>query len=333
MIAQKETVPQFESVPLAEESSPPTIRSMKKRAIVTQMEVTKIPVVLQSTAVKADQEEDIDDLGQETTVEEEVKLTDIRDGENLSGREEDSDNFYGCETTSEVADNIEMKGSSIDKEVMLIEPVIGDEIAEKVVEPIQVSPTEVEDFFDENSLQKTGDENKSTKGSPDIKFQFPWTRSDTFDVIPLSQSSQISVPVKPKRGVVSPLQSQRHPTERDDTLGDITQSEKAPLERNVAESAEHYSDTSTFSQVSSNISSSFDYEVQYITPQLSQDKKDSTELGDDDDKTDIVEDVSNALQEKSNTGNNAGGSSSGVLVTVKVSKPSNSEGEEEISTK
>ena len=192
---------------------------------------------------------------------------------------------------------------------------------------------EYQDVFEEEIHPKSSDNPEDA----DFRLQYPWTRSDTFDVIPVSQSSQIAVPVKPKRGIVSPLQSQRHPTERDDTIGDIVQSEKTPLQRLPAENTEQFSDHSTFSQVSSNRSSSFDYEVQYIMPQLTEnDTSLQTEV--ESSEAAATNDESTPCEEEkvSNTELGEGGGRSFQFeraeVTVTVSEASNSGDEDDMTT-
>ncbi|XP_063681577.1 uncharacterized protein LOC134816589 [Bolinopsis microptera] len=287
IFAEEGLVTKLESTPPmtspAEETSPPTIKSMKKKGIVTQTLVTKIPIVLQETSSDEDQREEIEK------------------------REE-------IEERKEIEEGIE-------RDVEL-----------------ELEEEEAADVFDETSLPKMNEATKENEAaSTDFKLQYPWTRSDTFDVIPVAQSSQIAVPVKPKRGVVSPLQSQRHPTERDDTITDIAQTDKAPLQRFPTENTEQSSDHSTFSQVSSNRSSSFDYEVQYIVPQVSEaDSSVKTE-----ETESVIKTIYNDKSSKSTDDETlskitkVGGRNfnfENVEVTVKVSEASNSENEDDIIT-
>ena len=282
LVTKLESTPPMTSSP-AEETSPPTIKSMKKKGIVTQTLVTKIPIVLQETSSDEDQREE------------------------MKRREE-----------------IEER-----KEI--------EEGTERDVE-LELEAEEAADVFDESSLPKINEATKDNEtASTDFKLQYPWTRSDTFDVIPVAQSSQIAVPVKPKRGVVSPLQSQRHPTERDDTITDIAQIDKTPLQRFPTENTEQSSDHSTFSQVSSNRSSSFDYEVQYIVPQVSEaDSSVKTE-----ETESVIKTIDNDTSSKSTEDETlskitkVGGKNfnfENIEVTVKVSEASNSENEDDIIT-
>ena len=140
-----------------------------------------------------------------------------------------------------------------------------EERDEFIVTPLKRKPKTLKDDMPSNN-----DENLAN---------FNWTRSDTFDVIPISQSSLISVPVKPKRGVNTPLHTLRHPTERDDTVT----SQKAQTHITVTNGS--FSEHSTFSQesCSSREGSICDYEVQYITPQLSDPGESS--LGDEEERS------------------------------------------------
>ena len=294
MYAEEELVTKLESTPPMislsdEEESPPTMKSMKKKAIVTQTLVTKIPIVLQETSTD---HEDCSD-------------------EHLEKKVEDT-----------IVEQSEDDCQIVDNEIKMEAEFSKEEEEE-----------EYQDVFEEEIRPKSGD----NPDDADFRLQYPWTRSDTFDVIPVSQSSQIAVPVKPKRGIVSPLQSQRHPTERDDTIGDIAQSEKTPLQRLPAENTEQFSDHSTFSQVSSNRSSSFDYEVQYIMPQLTENDtslqtevESSEAAGTNDESTPCEE------EKVSNTELGEGGGKSFQFgkaeVTVTVSEASNSGDEDDMTT-
>lgn len=151
-----------------------------------------------------------------------------------------------------------------------------------------VADSEERDEFIVTPLQRKSSKDFLLKNKDENLANFNWSRSDTFDVIPISQSSVIAVPVKPKRGVISPLQTQRYPTERDDTVTSLSRPDVVLHRITSPPRGDHHhqlgihhkptescSEHSTFSQESccsssgGEGSSSFDYEVQYITPQLS----------------------------------------------------------------
>ena len=320
LVSKLQNTPPMISLP-TEVTTPPTIKSMKKKGVVTQTLIAKIPIVLQNNSDDEVQDQREDHGQSEEKIE-------VEPGEYVEDEQHQHIEVEKSQNPDlEQQDNIEIEQSE----------KVEVEKSENVEDAQESELEESEDVFDETSLSKSNEAIKeAAAGSGDFRLQYPWTRSDTFDVIPVSQSSHIAVPVKPKRGVVSPLQSQRHPTERDDTMGDITQIEKAPLQRLPAENTEHFSDQSSFSQVSSNRSSSFDYEVQYIMPQLSTGdpliKTEEEETTEKISSTDKDTSSYRTMQDETNSEMNEDGKNCNLdnsEITVRVSEASNSENEDE----